>query len=430
MQIVCKKLSAQAREAVGHRVMRLGISKWLVGASLLVGCATSSSSSTGSSLPPLSSRGAAEPEHPAVTPEAQRRYAVGEVAYGDGRYAEAVSLFREALLALPPTKDADDLRHALILRIAHTQLMAWQSTGDRAYLEDAERMLLRYADRHESLFGTSPQAQAQRGDVYEILYAVEAVLDPEPPPDDSADADQSEPGITMASDEEREALDDHAGEEVGEQNVRRVVVKQSRLANLDDPAVRQRLSTSFSTPWAGLQLTKGVDGKFHGPRPLLRFVIDGLDDHDSASPEARQWARRAGRELMREARPALRECYRSSFARDPVEIVRGTVAIDIDAQGKVRGARVRSGGLDAIGNACVETRLTAVATADAPKERRRLVVDLTFFYEGAKFLQGSLGGDTGTRPDRVRPGTGNMPDIDKFDNTEPSIGVPKRRRRR
>lgn len=387
---------------------------WVAGASLLVGCAGSRPTRAGSTSQVPSSAAPNEPAHPAVTPKSQRLYAVGEVAYIDGHFGEAASLFRQAMLALPPTRDADDLRHALILRIAHTQLRAWDSTGSAAYLEDAESMLLRYADRHEALFGTGPEARAERGDVYELLYSVEAALAPEP--DDAASDDvASEDATSGAAVVAEGSPDDHAGEVVDGENVRQIRVKQRRLARLDDPNVRARLTSSFSTGRAGLLMTNGIEGKIHGPRPLVRFVVNGLDDDDNASPEARQWARRAGRQLVLGARPALRECYRSSYARSPTEFAHGSVAIDIDAEGKVADARMREGGLDAIGNACVETRLSAIESEEAPGEPRRLVVSLTFFYEGAKFLQGTPGGTTGRGlEDGAEGRKGGLPDIDTF----------------
>ena len=193
--------------------------------------------------------------HPAVSAESRELYAIGEVAYDDGRYGDAVALFRQALLALPQTAAADDLRHALILRIAHTQLLAWDATGSDAYLTDAQAMLERYVIVHEQIAGDGEQAQADRGEVYELLYEVESALEPDEtePPDSDSDADSD-------SDSDSDEVDDHAGETLTPDMVRKVRVRDSRLASLDDPRVKARLISKFSDPVAGLVLTKGIDG--------------------------------------------------------------------------------------------------------------------------------------------------------------------------
>jgi len=109
---------------------------------------------------------------------AQRIYAVAEQRYAEQAYDEAVSLMRHALLQLPPTAEHDQLRHRLVLRMAHTQLMDFAASGQAAALHDAQQMLTRYLERHEQLFGDGEGARAERGEVYELLHQVETRLEP------------------------------------------------------------------------------------------------------------------------------------------------------------------------------------------------------------------------------------------------------------
>ena len=344
--------------------------------------------------------------HPAVSAESRQLYAIGEVAYEDGRYGDAVALFRQALLALPQTAAADDLRHALILRIAHTQLLAWDATGSTTYLTDAQAMLERYAIVHEEIAGDGARAQAERGEVYELLYEVESALEPE---------DEAEP--SDPSEAEAEPIDDHAGEALTPAMTRKIRVRDSRLASLDDPRVKARLSSKFSDPVAGLVLTKGIDGLLHGPRPLVRIL--GARAEGNADAEDRRRARKAAVAAIRGARVELRDCYRRAYARNRIDAVDAKLTVVLDPDGTVARAELVDG-LDTIGNACVQTRVEAQRVEEPPSRTVDVEVALSFFYEGAKRVEGSSGFRNGAEPSRPPDQRYEMPDIDEFAKPDPS----------
>ncbi len=354
--------------------------------------------------------------HPSVSKESQQLYVIGEVAYEDGRFEDAVALFRQALLALPQTEAADDLRHALVLRVAHTQLLAWNTTGRLAHLTDARSMLERYVVVHEQLVGNGEHAQAQRGEVYELLYEVESALEPEADPDEEAAVDHGSKN-PAASDDGESPPDDHAGESLTPEMVRKIRVRDTRLASLDDPRVEQRLRSSFSDPVAGLVLTNGVDGLIHGPRPLVRIM--GARVSDDVGSNDRRLARKAALSAVRAARVDLRDCYRRAYARKPEDVAQTRLSIEVRPDGHVADAQVFEG-LDTIGNACVATRIAEQAVDEPPSLAVRVVVPLTFFYEGAKRLESSIGGKTGAEPSRQRTQPFEMPAIDEFAKPDPS----------
>lgn len=375
----------------------------MIGALVLAstGCATASTDTPTTTVAPLET----STPHPAVSAQSRELYAIGEVAYEDGRYGDAVALFRQALLALPQTAAADDLRHALILRIAHTQLLAWDATGSTTYLTDAQGMLERYVLVHEELAGDGERAQAERGEVYELLYEVESALEPEDEAEPEAEASEPEP------------VDDHSGETLTPEMTRKIRVRDSRLASLDDPRVKARLSSKFSDPVAGLVLTKGVDGLLHGPRPLVRIV--GARAGEGADADDRRRARKAAVSAIRGARVALRDCYRRAYARNRIDAVDAKLTVVVEPDGTVARAELVDG-LDTIGNACVQTRVEAQRVEEPPSRTVDVVVALSFFYEGAKRVESSTGFRNGAEPSRPPNQRYEMPDIDEFAKPDPS----------
>ena len=379
---------------------------WMIGALVglgSAGCAAVSTDAPTNAAAPLQT----STPHPAVSAQSRELYAIGEVAYEDGRYGDAVALFRQALLALPQTAAADDLRHALILRIAHTQLLAWDATGSTTYLTDAQGMLERYVLVHEEIAGDGERAQAERGEVYELLYEVESVLEPEPEELEPEQPEEPEP----------ETVDEHAGETLTPQMTRKVRVRDSRLASLDDPRVRARLSSKFSDPVAGLVLTKGIDGLLHGPRPLVRIL--GARAEDDADADDRRRARKAAVSAIRGARVELRDCYRRAYARNRVDAVDAKLTVVVEPDGTVARAELVDG-LDTIGNACVQTRVEAQRVEEPPSRTVDVVVALSFFYEGAKRVESSTGFRNGAEPSRPPDQRHEMPDIDEFAKPDPS----------
>jgi len=368
---------------------------------------------------------------------AQRIYMVAEERYAAGAYAEAVELMRHALLQLPATPQHDRLRHQLVLRMAHTQLRDHAATGEAAPLQDAQQMLLRYAGRHEALFGESQQARAERGEVYELLFLVEQRLEPasdearaietpepdvlaaapipadepfaleplEPVPSEEglahsdAAAEAGEPTpvpepppedlVAAASDfdDEGPALSStHGVDEEGDQVRDLVVHKGRRAPSIDDPGVIESLRSSFSTPWGTLVLTQPGVAMIHGPRPLVRGssrLVGQGDMHD------RQLARRAGQSLLHDARVSLRSCYAEAFARQPVIALQSTVEASIHPDGSVSHVRIVDGGIiDGYGDACVIEAMqgTTVEPLAEGEEPVRVELALTFFYESAKYM--------------------------------------------
>lgn len=382
---------------------------------------------------------------------AQRIYMVAEERYAAGDFDEAVALMRHALLQLPASPEHDHLRHELILRMGHTQLRAHAASGEAAPLVDAQQMLTRYLERHEQLFGENAVARAERGEVYELLFLVDQQLEPvsidlgaeavaapgsavaagegsiEPTNVDTVAAASTggptlaavpEPPVVVASPPGPAITTTRHVDADGSQ-VRDVVVhERGRLASLDDPRVRQRLSSEFSSGWSNLLLTAPGVAMVHGPRPLVRGMsrLAGEGDlHD------KQLARRAGQSLLRDARVDLRGCYAAAFARQPVIALESTVQASIHPDGSVSHVRIVDGGLvDGYGDACVIEAMqgTTVEPLDDAKDPVRVELALTFFYESSKFIIESWN----QRPPGPRPG--GLPPIDQSRRRPQGLLVP------
>jgi hypothetical protein len=383
---------------------------------------------------------------------AQRIYLVAEERYAAGAYDEAVELMRNALLQLPPEPEHDGLRHQLLLRMGHTQLRAYAVSGQAAPLQDAQQMLTRYLERHEQLFGETEAALLERGEVYELLYEVERRLEPmvttevsppqlaqvtvvgdaaseepsvdadlEPVGADTTDTDlvaaDVDAGAVVAAAAPVDAVDADADPETTREPAddddddgyfRRIFVRNGKLASIDDPQVREKLRTDFSTGWADLILTAPGLALIHGPRPLVRGSsrLAGPGDRDQ-----KQLARRAGQSLLRDARPTLRSCYDAAFARQPVPVLESKVEASIHPDGSVSHVRIVDGGLvDGYGDACVIEALqsTTIAPLAEVDGSVRVEIALLFFYENAVYRWET--GDGG-RPAARLPG---LPSIEKF----------------
>lgn len=368
----------------------------------------------------------------ATTPAAKRIYAVAEARVEDGAYGDAALLLRHALLQLPADASGDELRHALILRIAYVEMLAWSHNGNRVHLEDAQRMLLRYAERHEILFGDDAASRAARGDVYEILYEIESRLEeteaptsaevvaaavpaeapessiglperrsvetsttPPPEPTKTPRADAKTPRRAKALRAEAETPATDGGD------VRHVRVRTRRGPDVDDPATRAALKSPFSNPEEPMVLTRAGLVKIHGPRPLVRLAGFPRIVERESSAEDRRLARALGRTLVQTTRTDLRECLAGAFARRPVTSAESTVELSIHPDGTITGVRIVDGGLiDGLGDVCVIERLGA-AQLEAPDlvATRRLQVSLEFIYQGAVWMHEGSG----------RSGSGSIP---------------------
>lgn len=378
-----------------------------------------------------------------VAGSAARIYWVGEEQFKAGEYAQAVGLWRHALLQLPETADADDLRHKLILRIAYGQLVAHHHSGDRAQLQAAHVTLNRYLARHEALFGETPKAKEQREQVYALLVEVEALLDPQPsgeaegpptdgvqpdsaPAPDSLSAADTTPGRdapapialeqppaprseTPIRDPRAEPTQDpHTGEVLHPQNTRKVTVDTRGLATLDDPDVQFGLRTPWGDPFYGFALGQPQLAMVHGPRPLVRAYALPKIVKDRATTQERSLARRVGFDIIRTARQGLRDCYGEAFTRNPSLVTRGTFEVSVDETGKIHRVRLTDGGVvDGVGDVCAIETLEATrlegAIADAT-ESLQVRLKLVFFYESGVQVDGNgASGPVGSPVFRTAP---------------------------
>lgn len=350
------------------------------------------------------------PLEESISSTAKGLYNKGEEEFAQGRYGNAVLLWRHALLQLDESKAMDEVRHKLILRMAHGQLAAFEQTRDRTHLTNAARMLNRYAAKHETLFGDGEDAREDRGQVYEMLYEVESRLEqPEVVVLSQAEPEPTEQGSPEPI---SEAGDDHAGEEVGDDVRREVVVNTRNRTSIEDPVVRQRLATSFSTGWAGPVLTAAEPVMWNGPRPLVRLssAPKVLDVSEQTRDD-----RRAAWDVVRAARPHLEQCYGAAFARMPVLVTEATVTAVVEPDGNVSKVRIQDGGLiDAVGDACLIEIVDSVQVVPGESQGRMTVqLPLKFFYQGANY------GSMYFNPDEPRqvaqPG---LPTIDEFQHQD------------
>lgn len=348
-----------------------------------------------------------------MTPTASRIYSMGEQSFANGRFDQAILLWRHALLQLPETPAADGLRHKLVLRIAYGQLVAHAASGDRTHLLNAQQMLLRYAAKHEQLFGDRAGAKRERGEVFELLYQVERRLEPET---DAAPAEPDAPGRRIA----QGPVDTHAGESLTAAIKRDVRVRTGPWLDTDvnDPEIRARLSGSQFDSTAGAVLTAPRAQMLHGPRPLLRQIGPAGLVYPGGSKRLRQLARAAGRALFATARPELRTCYGAAVARRPIMLADSTVEVSIHPDGTVTKARIVEGGLvDGLGDVCMIERMEAARIRDhAPSSPLRVRIAMRFFYEDAKHIHGGTG-DTGPIETLDQgwegdPTSGGLPSID------------------
>lgn len=377
-------------------------------------------------------------EAPTSLPTAQRLYSIGEERFAAGRADQAVELWRHAILQLPTSSDYDELRHRLILRRAHGQLVANAQTSDRAYLEDGRQMLERYLARHEALFGEGKKAKAQRGEVYEILYEFESRLDGPaalPEPEDEVafksasapvvESKAREPVAKELTEEQEQARNDANLATVGiydsrvvqsagvaatsqpqrpglrspttkfgpsrpwrDGEIRQVHVDTRNRPSVDDNGTRDSLR-SWSTepaPWLTLPMVQ----EFLPPRPYVR--VGGIARRVEGD-RARLGGHGLAMSVVRKVRPQLRSCYDEAFARRAEAVVVATVEFDVRPDGTIARPNIVAGEVvDPIGDACVLDQLAlAQVEVDPNRPTTRLRVPLTFFYDGAVYMDESGG---------------------------------------
>ena len=315
-----------------------------------------------------------------TAPAPSEIYTIGEARYAEGKYEEAVMLWRHALLELPQTPGYDDLRHKLVLRMAYGKLMAWSQSGNEAHLDGAKQMLARYVAKHEELHGEGAKAERQRGEVYELLYEVESRM-PEAVAEQEAEPEIAEAELDDAEpDEPVEAADPEPRSKTWGPNgqVRRIVVRGER-PSVDDPATRARLRSDFANAFDGYVLAAPEVVEYHGPRTLVRAGL--VKEIETGDGTKRRDGRALGRAVVTEARPAVRECFAAAYARNPGSIAALTVELSVD-EGTVTSAKVVDGAfVDPLGELCMveafeRTTITepGAATVEVP---------LTVWMQGA-----------------------------------------------
>lgn len=334
--------------------------------------APSQAPAPGSAAAPKAAKGArADAPVKSDVDEARRLYSIGEKTIAAGRASEAVSLWRRAVLLLPATSQYDALRHKLVLRLGYGMLVASSETHERGFAVDAAVMLDRYAARHEQIFGDTPEAEAQRGEVYELLYEVETHLEntkdqapaPEPP---------SAPAVS-----------DEGAPELAPRSVAVPGKKKRELATIEDPIVRARLNSRATNVGTGLVMTAPQFEQTHPARALVRMqgTVRPLDA--AADRVGALGLQALARKAFTAAQPALRDCFSSAFSRTPVDGVATTVELAIEPDGSVNAVKIVGPALvDEAGNKCVRRRLAeARVLGDLPQKRLSVRLGLLFFWE-------------------------------------------------
>ena len=334
-----------------------------------------------------------------------RIYRVAEQRIEDERYPEAVRLMQHVVEQLPPGNANGAMRHRLVLRTGYVHLLAFEQTRDRAFLEAAERDLSAYVIEHEAAFGDGESARAARGEVYELLYSVDSFAEA----DDAlvaANGSPSKPPPAVPEvedvEEVEEPVDDHAGETVDGDMHRTVHVRDSRLASLDDPRVKERLISSAAAARTGLVLTGTEITMLNGARALVRLRPVDIELPSGAGSGARRDAVALARDTLDSARGALLGCYELAFSRSPELIVELTAKATLLADGSVTEVRIKTGGLvDGLGDVCLLEALAG--TQLDPGRAGEVQLPLVFFFDGPK----------GRRTSQAKV-SGSLPTIDEF----------------
>lgn len=390
---------------VSARVLVLALSSCAIGLGA-AGCATTPVNAAPSET--------SAPAVPQVS-TAKRLYTAGERAFAEGKAAQAVALWRQAILQLPEEPEYDEIRHRLVLRRGYGQLVAHAQTHDRRYLDDGESMLMKYLEQHAALFGDEAAAVKERGDVYELLYQFDAALETLPPAERDAPIAAATPveapavahdpntdlatigiydpsrmsraGGIAATDQpmaagSRQLTPYGTSRPWRDAIVRKVHVDTHNRPTVDDPATRAALRGWETEPVAFLTLP--MVQEWIPPRPYVR--VGGLAMRVQGK-EAKLGGQGLATAVVRNVRPQLRGCYDAAFSRTPDAVVEATVEFDVLPDGTVRRPSIVGGGVvDAAGDACVLDQLAlARVSADRDRAATRVRVPLTFFYDGAVY---------------------------------------------
>lgn len=318
---------------------------------------------------------------------AARMYETAESMVDAGYYADAVRLMRHSILSLPRKPETDQLRHALVMRMAHVQLLAANTGRDSAYAHDAAQMLLLYGERHAELFGD--EGAQERDDIYEMLYQAETFAETLEGSDPEAAASQAA-ALGEATAQRSRVLDNefdaHEGEVLGEAVTREVRVRRSWFYDPDDPKVRANLEGWFSDADGYDHMTTPGTAVLSGPRPMVRRTgsLEPIALQGVPAPK-RRTLRTIARSVLRASREGLRDCYREAAARGGELQTDATLELTVTTAGSVSNVTVVSGDVvDGLGDACVIEHMdrTSLSADDVPVVAVRMRMPLLFFYDG------------------------------------------------
>lgn len=317
---------------------------------------------------------------------AARMYETAEAMVDAGYYADAVRLMRHSILSLPREAATDELRHALVMRMAHVQLLAAHAGQDSAYARDAAAMLLAYGERHAELF--EGKKSDEQEDIYELLYEAESFAEQLDDPDALPGASEVDAiaGATRPSAVLDNELETHEGEALGDTVTRDVHVRREWFYDPDDPQVRQKLEGWFSVADDYKFMTTPGTATLSGPRPMVRRTgtLQPIALQGVPTPERRA-LRVVARSVMRASREGLRDCYRSAAARGGELETDATLELTVTPAGSLGDVTVVSGNVvDGLGDACVIEHLdrTRLSEDSVPKVAIRMRMPLLFFYDG------------------------------------------------
>lgn len=332
---------------------------------LLAGCAASGSSKTAS---PKATSPASDGE---ALRAAQTYYLAGEAAYDATDYGQATSLWKRAVIELPRREAYDGLRHKLLIRASHGQLMAYAKTGDRAYLEEGVAMLEAYLDKHEQLRGDSDDAQAERTEIFELVGEMEVAKE-------TADAAAQAPTeFEPETQVERDFVDPHANEVLDADGMKRDVrVRTANRPDVNDPATRARLASPFADDLAPGVLTKA--GSFsYAPRALVRLT----KEPNAGKGFEPRTASRVGRSVVSVRRQVLQGCYQAHVA-EASEQTSVVVGISVGDDGNVETATLLGGSLGSPeADRCIVEGLESVQLAEYDVGKVEAALSLMFFLD-------------------------------------------------
>lgn len=302
---------------------------------------------------------------------AQTYYLAGEAAYEDADYGQAAALWKRAVIELPRRPAYDGLRHKLLVRVGHGQLMAYASTGDQAYLDEGIAMLEAYAERHTQLLGDTAEAQDERGQVFELIGEMEVARE-------DRRASQTElPEMQAETPEEDSFVDPHADEILTEDGLEREVrVRGYERPDVNDPVTRAKLASPFANDLQPGVLTRS--GSFsYEPRALVRLTRLPLPraGNDAAA------ASRVGRSVVSVGRRVMQDCYAEHLSEGTTETA-VRVQISVADDGAVTLANLASGSLGSEdADACLVDGLETVQLAEYDAGAVDASLDLMFFLD-------------------------------------------------